>query len=80
MMKNCSFWSEIFFWYVNKAVSEISHPYQHTTESTERIRTTQLKGHCLSASQLTGSNARPPLWQHDIYCPAGVIRVLMCGV
>lgn len=39
-------------WYVNKAFSEISHPYQHTTESTEQIRTTQLKGHCLNASQL----------------------------
>ncbi len=66
-------------WYVNKAFSQINHPYQHTTESTEQIRTTQLKAHCLSASQLTESNTQPSLPQHDTYCPAGDLWFLMYG-
>lgn len=39
-------------WYVNKAFSRINCPYQRTTGSTGQIRNTQLKEHCLNASQL----------------------------
>lgn len=56
-------------WYVNKAFSQINHPYQHTTESTEQIWTTQLKGHCqcFSTHGIKRTTISAPSW-HLLSC------------